>query len=209
MRVYDTGEGIPEKILPHIFEPFFTTKPVGKGTGMGLAVAYGIVKEHRGYILVETMLGHGTMVEVLLPVAEGEIEIEPEPARVEVKRDIVGTIIFAEGEQILLKLGKKILSKAGHNVLPASDGKKALELYAKAPDTIDLLVLDAVMPVMTGQEVVRFLRSNFPRAKVLLVSGYSGGEFKDLIEEFGDVPFLAKPYSQAQLLSKMGEILSS
>lgn len=206
--VQDTGTGMDEKTMGRIFEPFFTTKEVGRGTGLGLASAYGIVKNHGGVILVHSVLGKGSTFTVYFP-AMRDPEIAPPleergPGRL---HHGSGTILLVDDEPMVTDVGRQMLEHLGYTVLVAQGGEEALSLYEKNHASIDLVILDMVMPVMGGEEVFRRLKSLDPQVKVLLSSGYSlehkAGELLDL----GCRGFIQKPFTLPELSQKVCEIL--
>jgi len=201
LSVSDTGKGIPPEILPKIFEPFFTTKKAGKGTGLGLATVFGIVKQHQGWIKVDNRPGEGATFRVFLPasaepaVAETPAEAKPEP------RVGTETVLVVEDEAVVRKLTRKMLERHGYKVLEASNGPEALERWEEHRGSVALLLTDLVMPGgMSGQELARQLVANHPQLKVVYTSGYSaeiaGQEF---LLRPGDA-YIQKPCPSAQLL---------
>jgi signal transduction histidine kinase/ActR/RegA family two-component response regulator len=193
LTVSDTGEGIPLQVQAHIFEPFFTTKEAGKGTGLGLSVVYGIVKAHGGWIEVESEVGRGTRFHIYLPLAEQATEA----ADAEADGKIVGgkeTILLVEDDQMVLELARKMLEWLGYRVLIARDGQEVLDVYAERQDEIDLILLDVVMPRMSGQMTFSELRAMNPEVKILLVTGYSPEDVaRDLLRQ-GAEGLVQKPY---------------
>ncbi len=211
LRVADNGKGMNEEILSPIFEPFFTTKDPGKGTGLGLATVYGIVKQSEGYIRVVSAPREGTTFSVYLPAAEGE-EPETEEDRPEAEcGDSAGkwTILLAEDEEMVRELAIEILQGAGHTVLDAPNGAAALVICDRHEGCIDLLVTDLVMPGMNGIELARRVSDSRPGIPVLFMSGYA----EDARERLGDLDegraFLQKPMTPAKLSRKVREILSA
>jgi PAS domain S-box-containing protein len=207
VTVSDTGEGIPAPILPHIFEPFFTTKEIGKGTGLGLSVAYGIIKAHGGWIEVESQVGQGTSFHIYLPVAE---QAGAEHAEGD-EEDIVGgteTILIVEDEPTVRTLGRKVLEKLGYRVLIAQDGREAVEVYAAHQDEIDLVLLDVIMPQMSGQRAFEELRRLNPQVKIVLVTGYSPGDVtEDLV--LRGAQMVQKPYDMRTLATVVRQCLDN
>ncbi|MGZ8447894.1 MAG: ATP-binding protein, partial [Candidatus Deferrimicrobiaceae bacterium] len=210
LRVADNGSGMDGETLSRIFEPFFTTKDQGKGTGLGLATVYGIVKQSGGYIRVVSAPGKGTTFSVYLPPAEGE---EPETGTEESEAECVGpagkrTILLAEDEEMVRELAVEIFQGAGYTVLDASNGATALAICDRHEGRIDLLVTDLVMPGMNGIELARRVCDSRPGIPVLFMSGYS----EDATERFGDLDdgrdFLQKPITPTNLSRKVREILS-
>jgi two-component system, cell cycle sensor histidine kinase and response regulator CckA len=199
VSVSDTGDGMDKEILSHIFEPFYTTKGMGRGTGLGLAMTYGIVKQHGGYIECESAVGEGTTFRVYLPVPDAEaLEefIPPQPA----VRNGSETILLVDDEDSIRDLAKKILVRAGYSVLTASNGKDALELYKAGADRISLVILDLVMPEMSGGECLEGLVKFDPDARVLIASGSSpDSPTTEGLERLAK-GFVWKPYNIRQLL---------
>jgi CheY-like chemotaxis protein len=195
-----------EETKAHIFEPFFTTKEVGKGTGLGLATVYGIVKQSRGYIWVESQPGHGTTFEIFLPstTAAPTAAVADVPAARAHRR--TGTILLVEDEVGVRDLAHEFLKTAGYKVLEAYDGADALAVAARYPGPIDLLLTDMVMPRLSGRELMRAVRETRPDVKVVVMSGYSefssGGREAD--SQFAS---LAKPFSMSSLVEKIDEVL--
>jgi len=195
----DTGPGIPPHILPHIFEPFFTTKEVGKGTGLGLAVAYGIIKAHGGWIDVESELGHGTRFHLYLPALAPQ-PLSGEPSLEE--GELPGgheTILLIEDEAIILELGRQMLQSLGYHVLTARDGQEGVALYAAWHSQIDLILLDVVMPRMSGHQAFQQLRRINPKAKILLITGYSPERVAAELLAQGALGVVQKPYGRREL----------
>jgi len=209
VSVADTGIGIDPEVLPKIFDPFFTTREVGQGTGLGLASAYGIIKNHGGAITVRSVKGMGTTFDIYLPASGKEA---PGPVKPGVTSDIVHggeTILLVYDEDIVLEVGQEILERLGYRVLVATNGSEAIELYRNKGDRIDLVILDMIMPDMTGIEAYNRLKKTDPAVTVLLSSGYSlDGHTADILKGGRD-GFIQKPFSVAALSQKIREILDS
>lgn len=206
LSVTDTGEGIPPEVLKHVFEPFFTTKEVGKGTGLGLATVYGIVKDHGGYVDVESRLGKGSTFNVYFPVAEAEIEAESET----VARSAAGgteTILLAEDEEMVRNLVSRILRRAGYTVLTAEDGEAAMNIYENQADSIQLVILDVVMPGLSGHAVLERIRAEAPQLPVLLSTGYDMGSLVSEVATDRVTQLIYKPFDPKELLFKVREML--
>jgi CheY-like chemotaxis protein len=200
LSVSDTGSGIAEEHLPHIFEPFFTTKEKGKGTGLGLAMLYGIVKEHEGYVIVQSAVGKGTTFHVYLPVKE-QMSLLPEETK-DVSAREGETILAIDDEEAILDFVKDTLSGRGFTVMTASDPSAGVATYAQNPDSVDLIITDMVMPAMDGRQVVEAVRSINPRVKIIITTGFS--------EDLGGIPtegFLKKPFSGNALLQTVRQTL--
>lgn len=206
LSVSDTGVGIPTGVLHRVFEPFFTTKDVGKGTGLGLAQVYGIVKQHNGYIDVISQEGQGTTFTFYLPALPGEMSFTAEiPANI-----VTGngeTILLVEDEPTVLAVGEKMLEYLGYQVLTATDGKEALIIYEKYKDQIALVLLDMVMPGMDGLEVLGAMRVQNPEVKVLIITGYSSREVAQTMLAQGAVNWLHKPLEVTSLAQAVNQAL--
>ncbi|MCF6155011.1 MAG: PAS domain S-box protein [Candidatus Brocadia sp.] len=202
----DTGVGMDETTKKRAFEPFFTTKEVGKGTGLGLAIVYGIIKQHNGYINVYSEPGKGTTFRIYLPL----IESTNEEAKSEMTASVSGgteTILIAEDETEVRELTKTLLIGFGYKVIDAADGEDAIRKFVENKETIDLIVLDAIMPKKNGREVYEAIRNVKPEIKTIFVSGYGG----DIIQENGlfekGLIFIPKPISPTKFLKKVRQVL--
>lgn len=200
ISIRDTGAGINPQILDRIFEPFFTTKEVGKGTGLGLAMVYGIVKGHRGWIEVSSQIGEGTEFRIFLPAASTGI-IEESDA-LEIQEDIQGceTILLVDDETSVRDLGASILGKHGYKVITAIDGMEALKIYEQYGGSIDLVIMDLTMPRKSGLQTMMEIRRINPSAKVILTSGYDRQEGVRNFKEQGAIDFIQKPFRMNRLL---------
>src|SRR5246500_3987423 len=175
LAVSDTGVGMDEATRSRIFEPFFTTKESGKGSGLGLATVYGIVKQSGGHIWVYSEVGHGTTFKIYLPSADKKLEtaVEPKEDALPPRRDGT-TVLLAEDDAVMRRLTRKMLEEHGYKVLEAEDGKAALEVITSAGSPVDLTLTDVVMKGMTGPELVLRLIDAFPAMKIVYMSGYTG-----------------------------------
>jgi len=194
-----------ESIRKRAFDPFFTTKEMGRGTGLGLASAYGIVKNHNGIINVYSEKGQGTTFNIYLPVSKKEITEEPEPR----KEIITGTetILFVDDEKSITEIGQQLLERLGYRVLTAGSGSEAIEIYRRERDRIDLIILDMIMPEMNGGETYDHLKEINPQIKVLLSSGYSlNGQAKTIMDR-GCKGFIQKPFTVADISKRVRQIL--
>jgi signal transduction histidine kinase len=208
LEVSDTGTGMDRLTQARIFEPFFTTKEPTKGTGLGLATVYGIVKQSGGWIGVESEPGRGTTFKIFLPqVAAPVDDVEGEKRVVAPSPSLSGneTILLVEDEKGIRELAGKFLTNNGYRVLAAGNGNEALDLARHHTRPVDLLVTDMVMPKLDGRELVRLLRQSLPQMKVLLISGYSHQTARDTGLE--ETPYLSKPFSMGQLVRKVREVL--
>ncbi len=205
LTVTDTGMGIGKKTQERIFDPFFTTKEMGRGTGLGLASAYGIIKGHGGYIDVESKKGKGTTFSIYLPASEKKVRKAVKTTEQLIKG--TGTVLLVDDEEVILKVGEELLETMGYRVLIARDGKEAVEIYRKNKDDIDIVLLDMVMPNMGGSEAYDRMKEINPKVKVLLSSGYSiNGQATEILERGCD-GFIQKPFSVKKLSRKIREIL--
>ena len=207
LTVADNGHGIDKETLDHIFEPFYTTKEVGKGTGLGLAMVYGIVKSHRGFVSCSSQPGEGTTFKVYLPTVEQEV------ARVEEKKTKASVqggkerILLVDDEEIIRDLGVQILGEFGYAVLTAPNGESALELYRNKPNEIDLVILDLFMPGMGGMRCLEELLKINPHVRIIISSGYVvNGSTEKTIEE-RTRGYISKPFDREQILSLIREAL--
>jgi CheY-like chemotaxis protein len=205
----DTGTGMDTQILSRIFEPFFTTKPVGKGTGLGLSTVFGIVRQHGGWLDVESKPNQGTTFRIYFPAGR-QVAEKPEPVVDTVLRKGRETVLVAEDEEALRQMVVQILKLQGYSVLEACSGRHALEVWDQSNQPIDLLLTDMVMPEgIMGSELAERLTSKSPRLKVIYTSGYSpgmAGKDASLLEGRN---FLPKPYSIGKLAQFVRECLDS
>jgi nitrogen fixation/metabolism regulation signal transduction histidine kinase len=205
LTVTDAGVGMDKKTEARIFEPFFTTKEMGRGTGLGLASAYGIIKAHGGYIDVESEVGEGTTFSIYLPASGKEVAKEKEFPEDLLKG--TETVLLVDDEEIIIDVCDKMLKALGYNVLLAGSGKEALELYEAKKEEISMVILDMIMPVMGGGETYDRMKEINLNIKVLLSSGYSiDGQAEEILERGCD-GFIQKPFNMKKLSQKMREIL--
>lgn len=201
LSISDTGTGMDKEVSDHAFEPFFTTKEIGKGTGLGLATVYGIVKQHEGWIELDSSAETGTVFRIYIPASEahtahhdGKAKTEEKPSRG------AGTVLLAEDDEMVRTMVVKILRKAGYRVLTAVDGVEALDLHRREGNGIDLYILDIVMPRMSGIDACEHIRTDNPQARIVLSSGYSEeGVEQKRIRGHG-IRFIQKPYDPAEFL---------
>jgi CheY-like chemotaxis protein len=190
-----------------IFEPFFTTKEMGRGTGLGLASVYGVIKSHGGYINVYSEIDQGTTFSIYLPASRKKIQKQIEETVATVAMG-TGTILLIDDEEMIIKVGKELLQELGYNVLSALSGQEAIELYKTKADKIDLVIMDLIMPGMSGGETFDRLKKINPDIKVLLSSGYSINGQASKILERGCDGFIQKPFNLIQLSDKIQQIIS-
>ncbi len=207
MSVEDTGPGMDEPTRLRVFEPFFTTKELGSGTGLGLSIAYGIIKQHNGYITVYSEPGKGTAFKIYLPVIDEAATSEQRPSETAKVKKGTETVLVAEDDETLRKLIGTVLYEFGYTVLTASDGIDAVDNFIANKDKIQLLVFDVVMPGMNGREAYDEIKKLSPDIKALFMSGYTANIIhkKGVLEEGLD--FIHKPVSPHELLLKIREIL--
>ncbi len=207
LSVSDTGHGMDRETVEHIFEPFFTTKETGRGTGLGLATVYGIVKSHGGHISCYSEPGQGTTFKIYFPVIEQEREVARErEAEIPVKGGNE-TILLVDDEEDIRDLGESVLTRFGYTVIMVSDGESALEIYRQEKEKIALVLLDLIMPGMGGSRCLEEILKIDPDARVIIASGYSAdGKAKEALES-GAVEFIGKPFQLRDMLRKVREVL--
>ncbi|MDC7224353.1 MAG: response regulator [Spirochaetales bacterium] len=201
----DNGTGIPPEVQSRIFEPFFTTKEVGKGTGLGLAAVYGMVKDHRGDIRLYSEMGKGTVFHIYIPVVPDRKAFVP-AAEGDVFRGN-GTILVVDDEDIIRSTASMLLEHMGYTVLLAEDGKQGVAVYKENHHKIDLVILDMIMPVMNGRDAFGEIRKINPRARVILASGFSRNKDVERMFSKGLSGFIKKPYNRRELGRLLGEVL--
>ena len=206
ISVSDTGSGIPPEVLKHIFEPFFTTKERGTGTGLGLAMVEGTIRQAGGAVLVYSEVGTGTVFRILLPKADGAAEARPR-AGVAPSRKGGEHILLVEDDPTLLSLSRQILESAGYTVHMAATGAEAKALPAATLAALDLLLTDVMLPGISGFDLADWMRTQHPQTKCLFVSGYTEETLQAQGRAPLDFPFLPKPYSTVDLLGAVGRVL--
>jgi PAS domain S-box-containing protein len=207
ISVTDTGIGMNQETMDRIFEPFFTTKEVGKGTGLGLASAYGIIKNHNGIIRVYSEPGHGTTFNIYIPVSEAEQE-----DFTEIKSDLIKgdeSVLLVDDEEGPIMVEELMLKELGYKVIAARSGNEAVQLFQENKEAIDLVTLDMIMPEMSGKETYEQLKEIDPNVRVLLVSGYSLNKQVEELIKLGCNGFIQKPFDIVQLSQKLREVLKA
>ena len=208
ITVTDTGCGIPDQIKDHIFEPFFTTKPVGQGTGLGLAQVYGIVKQHDGFIDLQSHLDEGTSFTIYLPALAANEEFVDRSSS-PLKMDGNGkTVIVVEDDITTCQALQSLLEAHNYRVLTAPNGVQALQILEKMHNIVNLVVSDIVMPEMGGFTLYRLLRDQYPETKVLLITGHPLEEENQTLLEKGQADWIQKPFSVSQFTQIVKKLLS-
>ena len=208
LSVTDTGCGMDAATQARAFEPFFTTKPPGQGTGLGLPMVYGLVKDHAGFVQVYSEPGHGTTVRLYFP-AERSGPVEPAPSAPAEMRGGTETILLVEDADDVRRAATRILERHGYTVLALADGREALAAIRTGRAPADLIVSDVVMPHAGGPELLKALRRSGVATKLLLTSGYTAREVRDLTPDGPAVPFLAKPWTVVELLQSVRAALDA
>lgn len=207
ISVTDTGIGMNQKTMDRIFEPFFTTKEVGKGTGLGLASAYGIIKNHSGIIRVYSEPSHGTTFNIYIPVSDAEKKDPPE-----IKSDLIKgdeAVLLVDDEEGPIMVEELMLKELGYQVITARSGHDAIQFFEAEKENIDLVALDMIMPEMSGKETYARLKEIDPNVKVLLVSGYSLNKQVEDLMSLGCNGFIQKPFDIIQLSQKIRTVLNA
>jgi signal transduction histidine kinase/CheY-like chemotaxis protein len=207
LAVIDNGCGMDAETLAHLFEPFFTTKEMGRGTGLGLATVYGIIKQNKGFVKVASTLEHGTTVAIYLPRHRSQGVPQPQAQKEQTTGTSHTTILLVEDEPMILEMAAMMLQRQGYQVLTASGPREAIRLAGQCAGEIDLLITDVMMPEMNGHDLAQQLLSRHPRLKRLYMSGYTA----DVIAERGlldeTVDFIQKPFSVQKLTEKIRTLL--
>jgi CheY-like chemotaxis protein len=202
LKVSDTGSGMDSQVLERIFEPFFTTKEPGKGTGMGLAMVYGLVKDHEGVILADSQPGQGSTFRVLLPVVEAQlVEVATEISRPLPKGK--GRILFVDDDRDFYLAGQRMLAVLGYEVVAHSSSRRALEEFKSQPRRFDLIICDQTMPGLTGLELAAACLSLRPNVPFILVTGFSETVTPGKVQDLGIEEVVTKPFN----LKQIGEIV--
>ncbi|MEE9524552.1 MAG: ATP-binding protein, partial [Thermodesulfovibrionales bacterium] len=208
ITITDTGSGMDEETRQRIFEPFFTSKDLGRGTGLGLATTYGIVKQHNGFINVDSKPHKGTTFTIFFPLTEETIVEDDQAERTETETHGELTILFAEDEEHVRKALRSILETFGHHVIEAIDGEDAVKKFREFKDDIDLLLFDVIMPKKNGKKAFEAIKKMKPNIKCLFTSGYT----EDVMNKIGilekDINFIYKPVTPGELFRKIKEVIS-
>jgi len=206
LTISDTGHGMDKETVEHIFEPFYTTKELGKGTGLGLAMVYGIVKSHQGYIMCYSELGQGTTFKIYLPVLKTEVmTLKTEDMREEYISGGDEAILLVDDEEPIRDLGREILERYGYKVVVSSSGEDAIKEVEERE--IDLVILDLGMPGMGGIRCLEELIKINPHIKVIIATGYTASGVPKKALKSGSRAFIGKPYQLKDMLRKVREVL--
>ena len=207
IAVWDTGEGMEDGVRARLFEPFFTTKPAGRGTGLGMAMVYGLMQQHGGTVRVESTLNVGTTVRLRFRRAAGQLGPDAKRAAPATIRGGAETILLVEDEEALRRAAARILERFGYRVLAARDGVEALQVFRAHRDAVALVVSDVVMPRMGGEELLAALHRERPGLPVFLATGYTQTDLSGPAQEASGVWFIQKPWTANELLALVREVL--
>ena len=206
LQVTDTGNGMDKDTTSHIFEPFFTTKKLGEGTGLGLSTVFGIVKMHGGHISCDSEPGKGASFKIFFPAAES-VHGRTEPMQTTMPAGGSETILVVDDEDLIAALAKRLLEKSGYTVLTAGSGTEALEIYRKQGEEIDLVILDLIMPEMSGKQCLQQLLKINPRVKALMASGFAiNGQTKEFLNGASKAT-ISKPFKVNEMLGIIRRVL--
>lgn len=212
LRISDTGEGIPDDIMPYIFDPFFTTKPRGKGTGLGLATVYGIIKQTGGRIDVTSQVGEGAIFTAVFPAAPPLENGEPEGKVADIPPAGTETILVVEDDEYLRRALQRMLEQLGYSVVAAVSGSQAVEVADTFSEEIDMVLSDVMMPDFNAAQFLGWIAEKIPKARILLMSGHTNEDVVDIYgsAQAGEIkhPFIQKPFSLLELAQKVREVLA-
>jgi CheY-like chemotaxis protein len=204
----DTGVGMDARTLARVFEPFFTTKPVGVGTGLGMSMAYGLVKQHRGYLHLYSEVGQGTTAKVYFPA----VRARGVPEAAAVDEDLPGgseTILLVEDDQTMRLAAQQLLSKVGYRVVTAVDGQNGLDAYRAHRAALNLVITDVVMPKLSGFDLYEAIRGESRGVRVLFMSGFPAPNFRKTVGQDPRVAFVTKPWTASELLAQVRQLLEA
>jgi CheY-like chemotaxis protein len=203
----DNGSGMSKQTLEHIFEPFFTTKDVGQGTGLGLSAVYGTIKDHHGTITVESEVNVGSKFHIFLPLLDVEEDKDSSGDHIAIHQGS-GVILLIDDDELTRNTTQELLKMLGYDVITAENGEKGLEEFEKNHAQIRLVMLDIVMPILSGHEVLKKIRSMDKQAAIIICSGYvQRKSLFQLLEEDPHLAFLQKPFRLKQLIDTIRSIL--
>jgi nitrogen-specific signal transduction histidine kinase len=206
MSVSDNGSGMNAQTVARVFEPYFTTKPPERGSGLGMAMVYGLMKQHLGYVLVNSTLGAGTEIRLYFPVSAEAVQETVSEVRHRPKNGYQ-TILVVEDQEAVRSATSRALVRFGYRVISAADGEEGLKLWRTDPNSIDLVISDAIMPRMGGLALFEAVNRERPGVRFLLTSGYTGEEVRKSAPTTVELPFLAKPWSLNELLAAVRDAL--
>jgi two-component system, cell cycle sensor histidine kinase and response regulator CckA len=209
LSIADTGTGMDKETTEHIFDPFFTTKEVGRGTGLGLSVVYGIVQQHGGHIRCESEQGKGTTFQIYFPAIENQENSSGKSVQTTDIRGGAETVLLVDDEDFVLKLGERTLGRHGYKVIAARTGKEALEIYQKEEGNISLVIVDLIMPEMGGKQCINELLKLNHALKIIVASGHVSDSSPTDSLNLGAKGFVSKPFNVAQLLQKVRQVLDT
>src|SRR2546430_423886 len=210
LAVSDTGAGMDRQTQAHVFEPFFTTKPAGVGTGLGMAMVYGLVKQHHGFVHLYSEVGQGTTVKVYLPLGHEQVLPAGPAGEEELLPGGSDAILLVEDDPHLRSVAQRLCEKVGYRVFAAGDGQEGLAAYRACKAGVDLVITDMVMPKISGMQLYETIRGAEPpdkRVKVLFTSGYPAAEFRQSLAGDPDVAFVTKPWTASELLGQIRQLL--
>jgi len=206
VTVEDTGVGMDEQVMRRAFEPFFTTRPRGVGTGLGLATARAIVRDHGGHIGVRSQVGRGTTVFVALPLRQGSTGAR-QALTIAERAPLSGVVLVADDEDLVRSASQRVLEHAGLQVVAAVDGEQAVAIYTASPERFDVVILDLDMPGLDGEQVFQRLRELNPAVRVLISSGYLDHVREGALRAAGIDGLLDKPYDSLTLLRAVANVI--
>jgi PAS domain S-box-containing protein len=207
--ISDTGSGIPENVKKHIFEPFFTTKDNSRGTGLGLAIVYGIIRSHNGFISVDSSLGIGTTFTIFLPASISNIKDNPVLYNTNTINGNFEIVLLVDDEELILEIGKEILSALSFYPITANNGLEALKIYDQLQNKISIIIIDQIMPDKNGSELAMLIKAKNPEVKIILSSGTSDQIIEEFIEKGVIAGFIQKPYKIEELSQLLNEVLKN